>query len=90
MNADSIKIESDEDGFHLIVDFPGGRFNFRIQDVAEELYDSVTYEIGPWLHERNSARGTGIHVTPEDIDAYEPNDPKRVELERVIDQGGWA
>lgn len=88
--AESVKIDSDEDGFHLIVDTDEGTFDFRIQALAEALYDTVKHEIGPWLYERDMARGTGVRVTEEDLDAYELGDPKRVELQRVIDRGGWA
>jgi len=57
MNVDTIRIESDEDGFHLIVcteeeDY----FNFRIHNVAEQLHKEVLSEILPWLAERDEAQ----------------------------------
>lgn len=53
MIAEDIKIESEEDGFHLVVD--GERW--LIAD-PEALYDHVKAVIGPWLYERDQARRT--------------------------------
>lgn len=72
MIADSIKIETDEDGFHLIVEAPEEdgaffkqrRFDFRIDD-PEALYDAVRAEIGPWLREREHARLAFLCVPDE-------------------------
>lgn len=63
MNADSIKIECEEDGFHLVVtgDEPSegqgvdGFYAWRITD-PEALYDHVKATIGPWLRERDTAK----------------------------------
>jgi len=51
--ADLIEIETDEDGFHLIVETVGGdRYDFRIQGVAEDLHRQAQDAIGPWLVEK--------------------------------------
>lgn len=58
-NAYEIKIECDEDGFHLIVltdsAMPEHGFNFRIEE-PEVFYDHVKAAIGPWLYERDQAK----------------------------------
>ena len=53
-----VKIESDEDGFHLIVELddwipltPSGRLSFNIHAVAGELLAEVKREIEPWWTE---------------------------------------
>jgi hypothetical protein len=100
MNADSIKIECDEDGFHLIVQTddpfehtrfrPETRFDFRLpQDCAEALHEQVNLIIGSWLAERESARYS-VRVTEEDLEGYSLGDPKRIELQHIIDRGGFA
>jgi hypothetical protein len=62
MNADSIKIECEEDGFHLIIDgdspcegYTASTVDYRITD-PEALYDHVRAAIEPWLQERNAAK----------------------------------
>jgi hypothetical protein len=64
-NVERVTIESDERGFelHLLVDEDArsdddGRLVLNIHAVAEELYDAVKREIGPWLYERDKARAT--------------------------------
>lgn len=91
MNADSIKIETDEDGLHLIVETPEEdgaffkqrRFDFRITD-PEALYDAVREEIGPWLHEQSFAR-LAFLCTPDESAglAYLPSDPKAPDFHSV-------
>lgn len=56
MTRYTVKIESDEDGFRLIVgsDIDPDRYTFLIED-PEALYDTVKAEIGPWLYERDMA-----------------------------------
>jgi hypothetical protein len=84
MNADSIRIESDEDGFHLIINcFSSssqlsqlGVFDFRIQDIAEEFYTEVKNTIGPWLYERDSARGWAPATADFRSAEYALDDPK--------------
>lgn len=61
MNADSIKIECEEDGFYLALEVDENleegtyRIFARIQD-PEALYDHVKAAIGPWLRERDAAK----------------------------------
>jgi hypothetical protein len=92
----SIKIESEEDGFHLLIDgddptgeYQFSEFDFRIADPVA-LLEEVKRTIGEWWAEGQDAARGYVRVTEEDLEAYEPNDPKRVELQRVIDRGGWA
>lgn len=54
--AYEVRIESDEDGFHLILTCDALDTNVRIDQVAESLYDQVKATIGPWLRERDEAR----------------------------------
>lgn len=85
-NADSAKIECDEDGFHLVIETDeGDRINVRVHGVADELLESVTKSIGAWVWERENARAT--RPAPIDLDGYDRGDPKRVSLERQLDGG---
>ncbi len=57
MNADTITIESDERGFELhLIDEDGEHHSWNIHAIAEELYDTVKREIGPWVAEGQAAR----------------------------------
>lgn len=62
MDADSIKIECEEDGFHLIIDgdspcegYTASIVDYRITD-PEAFYDHVKAAILPWLMERDHAK----------------------------------
>ena len=61
MDADSIKIECEEDGFYLLIDtdpdidLRTGMLRLRITD-PEALYDHVKAAILPWLMERDQAK----------------------------------
>lgn len=62
MDADSIKIECEEDGFHIVIDgdsvdpdYSAGCYSWRITN-PEALYDHVKAAIGPWLQERDAAK----------------------------------
>lgn len=59
--ADDIRIESDEDGFHLIVEVTDDegveRLDFLIP-YPETFYKRVRYEIEPWLREKKAAQRT--------------------------------
>ena len=67
MRVDAITIETDEDGFTLVIEgrqrsFPDGEYEavplrFPIED-PEDLYNAVVGTIGEWLNERNAARAT--------------------------------
>jgi hypothetical protein len=62
MDAESIRIETDEDGFHLDITvseddwswIEGSTVRLRVTD-PEALYDHVKAVIGPWLYEREQA-----------------------------------
>ena len=51
-DVDGILVDSDEDGFHLIVSGMEGEYNFRLgQDGAIELLKAVLRDIQPWYAE---------------------------------------
>lgn len=80
MTKYEVKIESDEDGFRLIVgsDIDPDRYTFPLED-AEALYDTVKAEIGPWLYERDMAKAkyeSGARNIPDERDGYALDDPK--------------
>ena len=61
MTVYEIKIECEENGFHIIIDgdsvdpeYQAGTYSWRIED-PEQLYDRVKAAIGPWLYERDQA-----------------------------------
>lgn len=90
MNAESIKIESDERGFelHILVDedpvlSDSGWMVLNVHAIADELYDAVRSEIGPWLQEREDARRT-LPVAAMDVsDGYDLTDPKHPDWHSV-------
>lgn len=80
MTADTIKIESDEDGFWLVLEMDG-EFPLRVKiEDPEALYDTVKAEIGPWLYERDNAyQEWRVSKAAGEVSgefAYEPTDPK--------------
>jgi hypothetical protein len=79
MIADSIKIESDERGFVLVVSTEEeDPINFRILDPMA-FHQEVISTIGPWLMEGASVRRIfecGADEIDESAGAYELNDPK--------------
>lgn len=80
MIAHATRIESDEDGFHLVIETDEGRQQFRLDD-PEALYDAARREIWPWLRERDEARAADmrpptIDELEEDEGAYDLTDPK--------------
>jgi len=75
MNADRIKIECDEDGFHLIIDgdspcegYTASIVDYRITD-PEAFYDHVKAAIGPWLYEREQARTEALREPKTVLDS---------------------
>jgi len=71
--VDKIDIFSDEDGFELLVTIDdGAEYKFSISD-AEQLYNEVKAEIGPWLHERDMGSAT-----------YQPRPGSLTDLERNV------
>lgn len=90
MNADSIKVECEEDGFWLVVEtdeqvWTQFGLRARIED-PEALYDAVRSEIGPWLQEREDARRTLPVASYDPSDAYDPTDPKRLDYHWTHDR----
>jgi hypothetical protein len=85
MKAYDIKIECEEDGFHIIIDgdsidpeYQAGQYGWKIED-PEALYDAVKGAIGPWLRERDEARRTlpvAFVCDPDESGGYDLSDPK--------------
>lgn len=89
MNADSIKIECEEDGFWLEIETdaeePFDRLQVRITD-PEALYDHVKAAIGPWLYERDEAQRTRPHYAWPAFagsGGYETSDPKHPDFHSI-------
>jgi hypothetical protein len=76
-SAESIKIESDEDGFHLILETPLAKYDFNIHHMAGELLAEVKREIEPWWAEGQAVLASmkADGEIPGD-DAYPLYDPK--------------
>lgn len=87
MQAERVHIDHEEDGFHLLVKTEEGEwFNFHIQDNAESLYDQCRSRIGPWLRERDEARGRyAVRWEIETVDesGYSTSDPKHPDFHSV-------
>jgi hypothetical protein len=74
MNAESIRVESDEYGFELHIDTTDdGTLIFNVHGCAEELYDTVKRNIGPWLQERDAVKADFDRTTGRD-DPYASDD----------------
>lgn len=60
MDVEKVYVETDEDGFYLVVHTSRTKFRFSLDaTMAEDLYESAYAEIAPWLRERNAARAEG-------------------------------
>jgi hypothetical protein len=81
MNAERVTIESDEAGFELhVMDENGDWHIWNIHGIAEDVYDTVKREIGPWLYERDQARSDMIRRVPEYAaweNSFRCDDPER-------------
>lgn len=97
MSAYEIKIECEEDGFHIVIDgdsidpdYQAGEYGWKIED-PEQLYDRVNATIGPWLQEREAAfaefrhqRALGaFRCDPDESAGYDPSDPKHPDWHSV-------
>lgn len=76
--ADSITVESDEDGFELHISTDVGAYVVNVHGISAELLAAVEKEIGGYWAEGRAAaaqhqRDLDLEV---DADAYEPSDPK--------------
>jgi hypothetical protein len=81
MDADSIRIECEENGFHLIAETSRTHFDFRISD-PEALYREVTGMIRPWLAEKERGRLAFLCV-PDESGGYALDDPKHPDFHSV-------
>jgi hypothetical protein len=89
--ADSVRIECEEDGFWMEVDFSyaphmteDGRIRFNIHSIdLDAFYDQVKARIGPYLRERDEARRTLPMAVYADSEAYELSDPKHPDFHSV-------
>ena len=102
MNAGSIKIECEEDGFYLVIVHEPVEHSewIKIED-PEALYDHVRAAIEPWLMERNAAKAEydraqrqsdTRNLSDEEFsayldDAYGDNWAKRVGMEQARESG---
>lgn len=83
--ADSVNIDSDEDGFVLVVETNVGEFAFNIHHLAEAFAANVNSTIGAWLREGEAARASYVpRITEEDLQGYNASDPKRYTLEQEM------
>lgn len=88
--VDGVMIDSDEDGFHLILSGEKAEYRFYIHAIAVELLRAVDREIRPWWLEGENARRETLlrkdwseewETLPEapplvPREAYERTDPK--------------
>jgi hypothetical protein len=82
--ADSIRVESDEEGFELHISTDTGSYVVNIHSVSEELVYAVNKEIAAWFAEgRALAREHLLGRPVTDDDGYAPDDPKRSDWHSV-------
>lgn len=63
---DGVMIDTDEDGFHLILSGEQSEYDFVLPaDVALELRNAVRVEIDPWVREG----GLSMRIAREDVEA---------------------
>lgn len=85
--AEAVRIESDERGWeiHLLTD--EGWHVYNIHSEAQHLLEQVKPIAGWWAEGQDAARTYSRPLTEEDLEGYAPGDPKRVTLQRMIDEG---
>lgn len=91
MNVETIKFAHEEDGLWIVLELDEAipaegvdmdTIRVRVQDVAEQLYDSVRATIGPWLRERDEAEREYLQnarvfaCDPDESGGYDVSDPK--------------
>jgi hypothetical protein len=71
--ADAARVDSDEQGFGLVIDTDeGDKLYINIHSVALDFYDSVRVEMRGWVAEADMARATMPQpVTNRPVDVYE-------------------
>lgn len=74
---DSVKYESDEDGYllHLITDEGEGTVRINNHEVARELLAALE-PLREWVNEADRARSSYVRSSYDEDDAYEVTDPK--------------
>lgn len=78
--ASSVEFVEEAEGWELhVVDSDGEHHAWNIHHLAWPLIDHAYQTLGRWGAE-GAAVGTPDLVTDEDLEAYEPGDPKRIAL----------
>ena len=81
--ADSMEFVAPDGPWELhIMDDDGIRHVFNVHGITSALLPLVKPLEDYWNEGLAAARGHVPAPTPDDLDAYEPGDPKRVSLER--------
>lgn len=86
-SADSLRVESTEDGFHLVAETDEGDvIDLRIHHLLPDFSEQVERTIGRWWRDGQAARlGVANRITREDVEAYPLGDPKRYAMQRDYD-----
>ena len=82
MRAESVKIESEEDGFHLVIETDSApRIDINVQNVALELLSETLRMIGPWAEEGAQVlrEMRQLSESVDDLDSGDPKHPDHVE-----------
>lgn len=78
--AESLEVEGDEDGWHLLVETDQGRYDFRIHGVAYEFAASRGLAALREWHAEGEAARRELAAAPRDVyedgEPYAPDDPK--------------
>lgn len=72
---DGVLIDSDEDGFHLILSGTQAEYRFNVHAIALELLRAAQREIGPWAAEMQDA-ATVLMGGDAEAAAYALGEPK--------------
>ncbi len=84
--AESITVDSDEDGFYLTIVTDEGSFSVVVQEVSRQLLDEVNASIGRYWEEGQAARQHALERRhdAEQADAYDlRTDPKHPDWHSV-------
>lgn len=77
---DGISIDTDEDGFYVILSGEKAEYRFNIHGVADQFLKQAWREIGPWWNEGEDARRTRVVSEEEEAFGqylgYDIRDPK--------------
>lgn len=85
--AEAVKIESDEDGWELRVETDSGElYVFNIHSISQDLI-GISKPIERYWEEARDAAATYVpRPTQDDLDGYALDDPKRIALQREMEQ----